>query len=190
MVSKVPVVWMNDERNFVVQVFKKVEVIRNTSFAGANLSKSIEASAIASQEGEGKIQLSLACDVPVDMYEVATSLCRLLFRGYKVIDALLFMTMLSADLDALQRRGYDGNSSSFLNELYSLHLGSQSNPEKAKGRRGSRCIGPIKWKMKLVYHHLAFCVTQTYNSYNLNSCHRLCYLSPNGEGKFLQVSDI
>ena len=144
---------MNDERNFIVQVFKKVEVIRNTSFTGANLSKSIEASAIASQEGYGKkIQLSLACDVPVDMYEVATSLCRVLFRDHKVIDSLLFMTMLSADLDALQRRGYDGNSSSFLNESYSLHFGSQSNSEKAKGRRGSWCIDPIKWKMKLAYH--------------------------------------
>lgn len=124
---------MNDESNFVVQVFKKVEVIRNTSFSGVNLSKSVEASAIASQEGEGKIQLSLACDVPVDMYEVATSLAPLLFRWHKVIDALLFMTMLSADLDALQRRGYDGNSSPFLNELYLPHFGSQQNPEKTKG---------------------------------------------------------
>ena len=137
MIPQVSLAWMNDESNFIVQVFKKVEVIRNTSFSGTNLSKSVEASAIASRENEGKIQLSLACDVPVDMYEVATSLSPLLFRWHKVIDALLFMTMLSADLDALQRRGYNGNSSSFLNEFYSPHFGSQPNPEKTKGRGGS-----------------------------------------------------
>ena len=42
------------------------------------------------------------------MYEVATSLCRLLFDTYKVNDALLFMTILSTDLRALRRRGYNG----------------------------------------------------------------------------------
>ena len=39
---------------------------------------------------------------------VATSLCRLLFEKVKVNDALLFMTILSTDLKALKRRGYNG----------------------------------------------------------------------------------
>lgn len=39
---------------------------------------------------------------------VATSLCRLLFEKAKVNDALLFMTILSTDLKALKRRGYNG----------------------------------------------------------------------------------
>lgn len=41
---------------------------------------------------------------------VATSLCRLLFETMKVNDALLFMTILSTDLKALKRRGYNGTS--------------------------------------------------------------------------------
>jgi hypothetical protein len=39
---------------------------------------------------------------------VATSLCRLLFEKVKVNDTLLFMTILSTDLKALKRRGYNG----------------------------------------------------------------------------------
>ena len=117
--------WLNNEKNFVVQTFKKVTVTRNISFGGTDLSKSIEASAISRREGEGEIQLCLAHDVQVDMYEVASSLCHLLFKTNKVIDALLFMTMLSTDLDALQRRGYNGNSDSSLFGYYSLHFNSQ-----------------------------------------------------------------
>ena len=61
------------------------------------------------REGRGAIQLWLAGNSQVDMYEVATSLCRLLFNTYKVNDALLFMTILSTDLRALRRRGYNGD---------------------------------------------------------------------------------
>ena len=43
------------------------------------------------------------------MYEVATSLCHLLFATYKVHDALLFTTILTMDLRALRRRGYNGD---------------------------------------------------------------------------------
>jgi hypothetical protein len=39
---------------------------------------------------------------------VSTSLCRLIFESPKVNDALLFMTILSTDLKALKRRGYNG----------------------------------------------------------------------------------
>ncbi len=39
---------------------------------------------------------------------VSTSLCRFIFEIPKVNDALLFMTILSTDLKALKRRGYNG----------------------------------------------------------------------------------
>jgi hypothetical protein len=39
---------------------------------------------------------------------VSTSLCRFIFEAPKVNDALLFMTILSTDLKALKRRGYNG----------------------------------------------------------------------------------
>lgn len=83
--------------------------MRGLNFAGVKSFKSIETSAIAMREGRGAIQLWLAGNSQVDMYEVATSLCRLLFNTYKVNDALLFMTILSTDLRALRRRGYNGD---------------------------------------------------------------------------------
>ena len=107
--TRVPFTWLNNERNFVVRTFGKVSVTRSLNFAGARSSKSIETSAIARREGKGAIQLWLAGNAQVDMYEVATSLCRLLFDTYRVNDALLFMTILSTDLRALRRRGYNGN---------------------------------------------------------------------------------
>lgn len=107
--TRVSFTWLNNERNFTVRTFGKVTVTRSLNFAGARSSKSIEASAIARREGKGPIQLWLAGNAHVDMYEVATSLCRLLFDTYKVNDALLFMTILSTDLRALRRRGYNGN---------------------------------------------------------------------------------
>ena len=106
---RVSFTWLNDERNFIVRTFDKVTVKRSLDFVGARSSKSIETSAIAKREGEGPIQLWLAGNAQVDMYEVATSLCRLLFDTYKANDALLFMTMLSMDFRALRRRGYNGN---------------------------------------------------------------------------------
>ena len=39
---------------------------------------------------------------------VSISLCRFIFESPKVNDALLFMTILSTDLKALKRRGYNG----------------------------------------------------------------------------------
>lgn len=83
-------------------------VTRILNFAGTKSSKSIETSAIARREGRGAVQLWLAANAQVDMYEVATSLCHLLFDTYRVSDALLFTTILSMDLRALRRRGYNG----------------------------------------------------------------------------------
>ena len=42
-----------------------------------------------------------------DAFRVSTSLCRFIFESPKVNDALLFMTILSTDLKALRRRGYN-----------------------------------------------------------------------------------
>jgi hypothetical protein len=43
-------------------------------------------------------------------FRVSTSLCRYIFEAPKVNDSLLFMTILSTDLKALKRRGYNGAS--------------------------------------------------------------------------------
>lgn len=107
--TRVPLTWLNKERNFIVRTFGRVSVTKTLDFAGVKSSRFIETSAIARREGEGPIELWLAGNARVDMYEVATSLCRLLFDTYRINDALLFMTILSMDLHALQRRGYNGN---------------------------------------------------------------------------------
>jgi hypothetical protein len=107
--TRISYMWLNNDKNFIVQAFEKVTVTRRLSFDGANLSKSIETSAIARQGGGGVVELCLGCNTEVDMYDVATSLCHLLFNTYRVNDALLLMTILSTDLHALRRRGFKGS---------------------------------------------------------------------------------
>jgi len=109
--TQVSDMWIN-ENNFIVRMFGKVTVTRRLSFAGSQLSRSVEASAVARQGGRNVVELCLSCDIEVDMYEVATSLCRLLFDTYRVNDAFLLMAVLSTDLHVLQRRGFKGNITS------------------------------------------------------------------------------
>ena len=107
--TRVTLTWLNNKGNFIVRTFEKITVTRSINFTGVKSSKSIEASAIARREGEGAIQLWLTDNAQVDMFEIATSLCRLLFYTHKANDALLFMTILSTDIQTLRRRGYPGD---------------------------------------------------------------------------------
>ena len=109
MAPQVSLTWLNDERNFIVQTFGEITVTRSIDFGGIKSSRSTEASAVARQGGRGEIQLWLASNMEVDMYEVAISLCHLLFEKTRVIDILLFTTILSVDLCALQRQGFNGD---------------------------------------------------------------------------------
>ena len=106
--TKVPFSWLNDDRNFVVRTFGKITVVKTLTFNQTSAVKSQDASAVATRDGRGPIQLWLAGNDIIDMYEVSTSMCRLLFDSPKASDALLFMTILSTDLRALKRRGYNG----------------------------------------------------------------------------------
>ncbi|KAI0077558.1 hypothetical protein K474DRAFT_1750473 [Panus rudis PR-1116 ss-1] len=105
--TKVPFSWLNNDSNFVVKTYGKITVIKTLSFGQINASKNHDASAVATQEGRGPIQLWLAGNDTIDLYEVSTSMCRLLFHSPKPSDALLFMTILSTDLKSLRRRGYN-----------------------------------------------------------------------------------
>lgn len=126
--TRVTYSWLNKKDNFVVKTFNKLTVTKTLQFDDKRVSKSQDASAVARRIGHGPIELWLAGNDQVDMYEyvdaafsarspyadyvfasrVATSMCRLLFESPKVNDALLFMTILSTDLRALRRRGYNG----------------------------------------------------------------------------------
>ncbi|EJD01998.1 uncharacterized protein FOMMEDRAFT_109078 [Fomitiporia mediterranea MF3/22] len=105
--SKVQYSWLNNERNFVVRTFGKLTVTKHLNFEATRISRNQDASATAKKATFGPVELWLAGNAQVDMYEVAISLCRVLFDVPKVNDALLFMTILSTDLRALRRRGYN-----------------------------------------------------------------------------------
>ncbi|KAH9990216.1 hypothetical protein BJV74DRAFT_837251 [Russula compacta] len=105
--TKVSFNWLNEEKNFIVKVFGKLLVNKSLHHGDIRYSQSHDASAVAKREGRGPIELWLAGNTQVDMYEVSTSLCRFIFESPKVNDALLFMTILSTDLKALKRRGYN-----------------------------------------------------------------------------------
>ncbi|EDR11411.1 uncharacterized protein LACBIDRAFT_313549 [Laccaria bicolor S238N-H82] len=99
--------WLATEGNFIVKTFRKISITKSLTFAELRLSRKDDASAVAKRFGTGAIQLWLAGNSQLDMYEVATSLNRLLFNEPKANDALLFMTILSTDLRSLKRRGYN-----------------------------------------------------------------------------------
>ncbi|TFK45667.1 hypothetical protein OE88DRAFT_1668942 [Heliocybe sulcata] len=99
--------WLNSGNNFVVKTFGKLIVTKSMKYGAKLLSQEREASAAAKRDGNGPAQLWLAGNTQVDMYEVATSLCHLLFQNPRNNDALLFMTILSTDLKSLMRRGYN-----------------------------------------------------------------------------------
>lgn len=101
--------WLNDKGNFIVRAFGKLSATRSIDFAGAKISISIDPSAVADRQGEGGVELWLATNVEVDMYDVAASLLRLILDAHKVNDVFLFAMILSTDLYTLQRRGYNGD---------------------------------------------------------------------------------
>ncbi|KAG2126877.1 uncharacterized protein EDB93DRAFT_1257371 [Suillus bovinus] len=103
--TKVSLSWLSNQENFKVRVFGKLTVVKSLSFGDNTLKREQDASAVAKRSGHGPIELWLSGSTQVDI--VATSLCRLLFETVKVNDALLFMTILSTDLKALKRRGYN-----------------------------------------------------------------------------------
>ncbi|KAG9080781.1 hypothetical protein FRC06_006170, partial [Ceratobasidium sp. 370] len=99
--------WLAEGDNFQVFTVNKLQLTRNLSY-GRGFSATQEASAAAKREGaRGTVVLWLAENSQTDLYEVANSLCKVLFASHKINDSLLFMTILSTDLRALKRRGYN-----------------------------------------------------------------------------------
>ncbi|KAH0825764.1 hypothetical protein J3R83DRAFT_8923 [Lanmaoa asiatica] len=131
--TRVSLSWLSGTHNFKVKVFAKLVVSKTLDIGNCKTTRTLDASAAAKRVGMGPIELWLSDSAQVDMYEVATSLCRLLFEKAKVNDALLFMTILSTDLKALKRRGY--NVDKILKQ-------QQQDRKLAEEARRSRYIGP------------------------------------------------
>ncbi|KAG6829550.1 hypothetical protein H0H92_004219 [Tricholoma furcatifolium] len=137
--TRVSYTWLTSQVNFVVKTYGKISVKKSLTFGSLRLSRHQDASAVAQRSGNtGPIHLWIAGNAQVDMYEVATSLNRLIFDTPRANDALLFMTILSTDLKALKRRGYNGRwdqNSGILSVLTSLvvdRILRQQKIEKAK----------------------------------------------------------
>ncbi|KAF8894925.1 hypothetical protein CPB84DRAFT_1816083 [Gymnopilus junonius] len=105
--TRVSFSWLSADENFIVRAFGKLGVVKSLRYGLLNLSRKQDASAVAQRVRSGPIELWIAGHLQPDMYEVATSLNRLLFESPKANDALLFMTILSTDLRSLKRRGYN-----------------------------------------------------------------------------------
>ena len=172
MAPQVSLTWLNDERNFIVQTFGEITVTRSINFGGVKSSRSTEVSAVAKQGGMGEIRLWLAGNMEVDMYEVANSLCHLLFEKTRVIDTLLFTTILSVDLCALQRQGFNGDNEvhSIVNSAYWIFVVSSilkqqkaereaaeeaHEKEKAERKAAEEALAKEKAEMKAVKETLA-----------------------------------
>jgi hypothetical protein len=61
--------WLNKGKNFIVRDFRKLLVTKSLHHGDTRDSKSHEASAVAKREGNGPIELWLAGNMQVNMYE-------------------------------------------------------------------------------------------------------------------------
>lgn len=111
-------------------------------------------------------------------FRVAASLNRFIFEAPKTNDALLFMTILSTDLNALKRRGYNGDHDHlplFLTGLTNLQwivfFGSNERIEKQHFKRSVHAKKLSTYQLQLRLRHFPPRLSQ-------NLCLHLKILSP------------
>ncbi|KAG8933600.1 hypothetical protein FRC02_011522 [Tulasnella sp. 418] len=130
-------VWLSQDDNFTVRNCQKIELKRTLTILGESISKTQEVSATAIFTGTGetsRARLYLSEDDQLDMFEVANSMCKFLLKNPHPQDSLLFMTILSTDLQALGRRGYPVHRILHQHKVESEHRAAR-RAEGAKGRR-------------------------------------------------------
>ncbi|KAF8629109.1 hypothetical protein AX17_005695 [Amanita inopinata Kibby_2008] len=104
---KFSIQWLNSENNFVVKTFRGLQITKSFALGNVRLTQKQDASAVAHRSEAGPVSLWLSNTIEIDMYEVATSMNRLLFEKPRANDALLFTTILSTDLRTLKKRGFN-----------------------------------------------------------------------------------
>ncbi|KAF9484470.1 hypothetical protein BDN70DRAFT_910674 [Pholiota conissans] len=144
--TRVSFSWLSSNKNFIVRAFGKLGVVKTLNYGSLNLSRKQDASAVARRHGSGPIELWIAAHTQVDMYEVATSLNRLVFDSPKANDALLFMTILSTDLRSLKRRGY--NVDRILRQQRDARLAAESD-RIAKEQREAQQLLPGSFEAEI-----------------------------------------
>ncbi|KAF8318815.1 uncharacterized protein EI90DRAFT_2978708 [Cantharellus anzutake] len=99
--------WLKQSLNFQVEPVRLLKIKGTLSLSGSAYQKVRTASAGAKRPKNGPVILYLADNVELDYYELAHALCRTLLRQHRINDSMLFMTVLSTELRALKRRGYN-----------------------------------------------------------------------------------
>ncbi|KAG8800465.1 hypothetical protein FRC16_002827, partial [Serendipita sp. 398] len=100
--------WMQNSRNFVVKKVGRLVLQKTLVFCGRRAVKDSEASAAAKRETlSNTLVLYIAHNIPLDLYEVANSLCKYIISTPKENDSAAFTLILSTDLATLRRRGYN-----------------------------------------------------------------------------------
>ncbi|KAG8964408.1 hypothetical protein FRC03_001809 [Tulasnella sp. 419] len=135
--ASVKPVWLSQDNNFTVRNCQKIELKRTLTILGESISKTQEVSATVIFTGTGetsRARLYLSEDDQLDMFEVANSMCKFLLKNPHPQDSLLFMTILSTDLQALGRRGYPVHRILHQHKVESEHRAAR-RAEGAKGRR-------------------------------------------------------
>ena len=67
--TRVSLSWLSTNNNFVLKTFGKLSVVKTLKYGELNLSKKEEATAVARRFGSGPIQLWIAGNSQIDMYE-------------------------------------------------------------------------------------------------------------------------
>jgi Protein of unknown function (DUF3684) len=67
--TRVSFTWLNSDKNFVTKMFGKITVTKTLYYDGTRLSRTQDASAVTKRIGFGPIQLWLAANGQLDMYE-------------------------------------------------------------------------------------------------------------------------
>ncbi|KDQ06228.1 hypothetical protein BOTBODRAFT_39729 [Botryobasidium botryosum FD-172 SS1] len=98
---------LSQDCNFLVKTVAKLQLVKVLDSQDLEVERKSEASAAGFREKGGLIQLLLARNIPLDMYEVAHSMCKVIFYRHRASDSSLLAGILSADIDALKRRGYN-----------------------------------------------------------------------------------
>jgi hypothetical protein len=67
--TRVSLSWLSTNNNFIIKTFGKLLVVKTLKFEELNLSKKEESTAVARRVGSGPIQLWIAGNSQIDMYE-------------------------------------------------------------------------------------------------------------------------
>ncbi|KIJ65877.1 hypothetical protein HYDPIDRAFT_151535 [Hydnomerulius pinastri MD-312] len=106
------------------------KILVSKTLVTGNVKRTRDVWAIARHEGNC-IELWISKTAKCDMYEVATSLCRLLFGTNKMNATLLLEMILSADLEVLERRGF------LVDQISQQHRDGYGAGKKARKKRSA-----------------------------------------------------